>query len=148
MEVIEKQNYNQSVKINYRDIKCYDRKKLKELYPSGNYSLVGETFEKNKKEAKDTIVLGRKKLNVSEYGKNSKILYKRKGYILVGDNQFLVILQNRLSDGRIYKVVRDVDIKPDISRRRRYFGGFGVYFFQGQSQNQTRRRLICVDTFT
>lgn len=96
MEVIEKQNYNQSVKINYRDIKCYDRKKLKELYPSGNYSLVGETFEKNKKEAKDTIVLGRKKLNVSEYGKNSKILYKRKGYILVGDNQFLVILQNRL----------------------------------------------------
>lgn len=96
MEVIEKRNYNISIKINHRDIKCYDKKMLKDLYHNGDYSIVGETFEDNQKKAIDTIVLGRKKLNVSEYGKNSKILYKRKGYLLVGDDEYLVILQNRL----------------------------------------------------
>ena len=96
MKIIEKNDYNHSIKINHRDVKCYDRKMIKELYPSGNYSIVGETFENNEKRVIDTVIIGRKKLNVSKYGKNNKIIYKIKGYFLVGDNQFLVILQNRL----------------------------------------------------
>ena len=38
---------------------------LKELYPKGNYVIVGETFENNKKEAIDTINLAKKDLNVN-----------------------------------------------------------------------------------
>jgi len=110
MEVIEKQNYNQSVKINDRNIKCYSKKKLNELYPSGNYSIFGETFENNKKKVKDTIILGKKKLNVSEYGKNSKLLYKRKGYLLVGDNEFIVLLQNRLPFIIIFILILSIGI--------------------------------------
>lgn len=96
MEVIEKYNYDQSVKINERNIKCYSKKKLNELYSSGNYTIVGETFENNKKKEIDKIFLGKKQLIVSKYGKNNKLLYKRKGYLLVGDDEFIVILQNRL----------------------------------------------------
>ena len=98
MEVKEKKDYDQSIKINGREIKCYSRKKMKDLYPSGNYSAVGETFENNKKKNKnnDIIILAGKKMIVSEPDKHSKILYKKKGYISVGENQFLVILQNRL----------------------------------------------------
>lgn len=96
MKAINKQNYNKSVKINHRDVMAYDRKMLDELYPNNTYILVGETFEDNKKEQIDTIVLSQKELIVSKYGKNSKLLYKRAGYLLVGKNEFLVILQSRL----------------------------------------------------
>ena len=96
MKVIVKQNYNQSIRINHRDVKCYSRKMLKELYPKGNYTLVGEAFENNKKEKIDTINLAKKDLIVSEYGKNSKILYARSGYVAVGENQYVALLQNRL----------------------------------------------------
>ena len=96
MKVVIKNDYNQSVRINHRDVKCYSRKMLKEIYPKGNYVLVGETFENNKKEKINTIVLAKKELIVSEYGKNSKILYARSGYIAISENKYLVLLQNRI----------------------------------------------------
>lgn len=96
MEIIEKKDYDQSVKINQREIKCYSKKMMRDLYPSGSYNIIGETFEDNKKKVIDTVILGRKKLNVSEYGKNNKFLYKRKGYFLVGEDEYLVFLQSRL----------------------------------------------------
>ncbi len=96
MKVVVKPNYNQSIRINNRDIKCYSRKMLKEMYPKGNYVLVGETFENNKKDEIDTLYLAKKELRVSEYGKNNTILYARSGYIAVGDNLYVAILQNRI----------------------------------------------------
>ena len=96
MKVINKENYDKSITINHRDVKCYSRKMLKELYPKGNYTIVGETFEKNKKEATSTINIAKKDLNVSEYGKNNKLIYAKKGFLAVGENKYLVIIQNRL----------------------------------------------------
>ena len=97
MKLINKQNYNEKIKVNRRAIGCYDKKMLDELYPNNNYSIVGETFENNKKKEIDTIVLANKIFPVSEYGKNSKILYKRKGYLAVDKDQFVVFLQSRLA---------------------------------------------------
>jgi len=96
MKLIVKQNYDKNVRINHRDVKCYSRKMLKELHPNGNYILVGETFENNKKEEIDTISIAKKDLKVSKYGDNSKIIYARKGYIAIEKNKYLVILQNRI----------------------------------------------------
>lgn len=97
MTIIAKKDYDATVKINDRDIKCYSKKKIKNLYPDGNYKIVGETFEKNKKQEKDIIVIADKKLIVSEYGKNSKLRYKRKGYFEVGENEYIVYLKSRLA---------------------------------------------------
>ena len=96
MRIIEREDYNYSVRINHRDIKCYDKKMLKDLYPNGNYIIAGETFEKNKKKEIDKVTIGKKELVVSEFGKNNKILYKRSGYLLVAKDKYLVILKSRL----------------------------------------------------
>lgn len=97
MIIIDKKDYDACVRINGRDIKCYSKNKIKELYPNGNYKIVGETFEKNKKRNKDIIEIANKKLNVSKYGSNSKILYKTKGYIEVDENQYIVYLKSRVA---------------------------------------------------
>ena len=97
MKIINKADYEQKVKINDRDVKCYTRNKMKELYPDGNYKIVGETFEKNKKKEIDRINIADRELIISKYGENSRLLYKRKGFLQVGENEFLVILNNRLA---------------------------------------------------
>lgn len=96
IKAINKQNYNKSVKINHRDVMSYDKKMINELHPNHDYLIVGETFEKNKKEKIDTIILGQKELIVSKYGQNSKLLHKKVGYISTGKNEYLVILQSRI----------------------------------------------------
>lgn len=95
MIIIDKKDYDAFIKVNGRDIKCYSKNKIQKLYPNGNYKIVGETFEKNKKTSKDIIEIANKKLNVSRYGSNSKILYKRKGYIEVDENKYIVYLKSR-----------------------------------------------------
>ena len=97
MIIIDKKDYDAIVKINDRDIKCYSKKKIKNLYPDGNYSIIGETLEKNKKKEKNTIIIANKTFIVSKYGANSNIIYKRKGYFEVGDNEYIVYLKSRIA---------------------------------------------------
>lgn len=96
MTIITKRDYDTTIKINDRHVKCYSKKKLKNLHPDGNYKIVGETFEKNKKRRKDILDIANMKLNVSKFGKNNRILYKRKGYVEVGDNQYIALLKSRI----------------------------------------------------
>ena len=96
MTIIAKNDYDATIKINDRDIKCYSKKRIKNLYLDGNYKIVGETLEKNKKKEKDIIVIANKELIVSNYGENSKVKYKRKGYFEVGENEYIVYLKSRL----------------------------------------------------
>lgn len=97
MKIIEKNDNDTTLKINDRDIKCYSKKKIKNLYPDGNYKIVGETFEKNKKKKEDIIEIANKELTVSKYGKNSKVIYKIKGYFEVGENEYIVYIKSRLA---------------------------------------------------
>lgn len=97
MEIISKKDYDTTIKINDRDIKCYSKKKLKNLYPDGNYSIVGETFEKNKKRKEEIVEIANKKLIVSKYRKNSKVIYKIKGYFNVGEDDYIVYIKSRLA---------------------------------------------------
>ena len=80
MTIIDKKDYDATIRINGRDIKCYSKNKIKKLYPDGNYRIVGEAFEKNKKKKRDILEIANKKLIVSRYGKNSKVIYKVQGW--------------------------------------------------------------------
>ena len=97
MQIIAKNDYDTTIKINDRDIKCYSKKKIKKLYPDGNYRIVGETFDKNKNRKEDIIEIADKELIVSKYGKNSKAIYKIKGYFEVGENEYIVYIKSRLA---------------------------------------------------
>ena len=96
MQIINKKNYDTTFKINNRSIKCYSKDKMKDLYPNGNYVIVGETFQNNKNEEIDKIVIADKELVVSEYKKNSPIMYKREYFIAVGENKYICLLKSRL----------------------------------------------------
>ncbi|MBR2587775.1 MAG: hypothetical protein IKD77_01035 [Bacilli bacterium] len=97
MKIIAKNDYDTTIKINDRDVRCYSKKKIKELSPDGNYKIIGETFEKNKKRKEDIIKLANKELVVSKYGENSKVIYKRKGYFEVEENEYIVYIKSRLA---------------------------------------------------
>ena len=95
MKIIQKKDYDTNYSINDRDIKCYSKKKINDLYPDGNFEIVGETFENNKKDKIDKIKIAQKELVVSEYGKNSKIKYSKKYFICVGKDKYLCLLKSR-----------------------------------------------------
>jgi len=96
---LEKEDYDKQIKINEEEIKVYSKKKLNELFPNGDYALVGETFE-NKKRDKEKdigrIELNEKRLNVSENGSHSKLFKKQSAFVAVRDGGYIALLKARL----------------------------------------------------
>ena len=95
MKIINKNDYNATIKTNDRDIKCYTKKKLDELYHNGNYKIIGEISKNNKKEGIDKIVIANKEFIVSKYNKNNNIMF-RKYFIQVGKDEYICLLKSRL----------------------------------------------------
>ena len=95
-KLIPKDDYDESYKIEDREIKCYSPKKLKDLYPDGDYILVGETFSNNKEKKLDELTLPWTTLTISECGKNSKLFHKKAAYLCVGEGKYVVLLKSRL----------------------------------------------------
>lgn len=98
---ILKDNYDQKEKIKKAKIFCYSKKKLDELYPEGGYKLVGEVSGKiiEKKDLKPdqrTLDYNGQFYLVEDYGTSSKIIYGRKRFISVGNDEYVVLLNNRI----------------------------------------------------
>lgn len=93
MKIINKMDYDDTYTINNKDIKCYSKKKMMELYPDGNYNIIGETYENNKKNEIDKVIIANKELIVSKYGKNNRITYKRKKFVAVDQNNYICLLK-------------------------------------------------------
>lgn len=96
MKFINKKDYDTSFKFDDKNIKCYSEKKINKLYPSGNYKIIGETKENNKKNEINKITLADKELIVSKYKSNNKIGYKRKYFVAVGENEYICLLKSNL----------------------------------------------------
>ena len=96
MKIINKKDYDISFKFDDKNIKCYSEKKIKELYPSGNYKIIGETKKNNKKNEINKITLADKELIVSKYKSNNKIGYKRKYFVAVGEDEYICLLKSNL----------------------------------------------------
>lgn len=94
MKIINKMDYNDTFTINNKDIRCYSKKKMMQLYPGGNYNVIGEAIEKNKKSEIDRITIANKELIVCKYGENNGIKYKRKYFVAVDDNDYICLLKN------------------------------------------------------
>ena len=104
---ILKQDYDHRVSIEKRNVLCYSKKKLRALYPDGNFRIVGEAHRtkapKNAQNApqKPDNALGEyaldetKKLTVSPVGTKNRFLYKKSGYVCVGDGAYLALLVSR-----------------------------------------------------
>jgi hypothetical protein len=95
-------------------LRCYSKEKLNELYPEGNYSIVGEMKckakkeEKQKKQEKKKTKKTKKKLPIGQtsvgnsifevfaFGTHGSFLSKDVGYACVGEDKFLIVKQSRV----------------------------------------------------
>lgn len=92
----QKLDYDNEIKIYGEEIECYSPRKMKELYPEKDYKVVGEVRSQNKKEAVERIMIGSKARKVAEPGAFNKITNKVVGYVAVGQDEFVALLQSRL----------------------------------------------------
>jgi hypothetical protein len=108
---ISKSDYDKVIKIGTQNVACYSKKKLNELFPEGNYSVVAEAgtsaskpddeLTPKQKERLDQIRVGKidiagEHFNVFAAGTSNKILNKHQGYICVGDELFIAIHESRV----------------------------------------------------
>lgn len=97
---ILKQDYDEHYKIGKNEkFLCYSKKQLERLYPnSEDYKIVGETVKANKKEKiAELLVKENETYIVSAYGEHNNVLFKTAGYVCVGENKYVALLQSRLA---------------------------------------------------
>ena len=94
---ITREDYDQTIKLEGTKIQCYSKDQMDKLYPNGEYILVGETKRKNKKTEIAALNVWRSRFSVSTPGDNSKIFYRKAGYVNVGQDQYVVLLKHRFA---------------------------------------------------
>lgn len=121
---IFKQDYDKKIKVGDEYAFCYSPKKLKELYPEGNYSISGEARNGSKEnqnkydekqlkklqkmkeqglvaEGTETLKIGdlrvgNTSMSVYPSGSSDKLLDKIGGYICIGDGKFVALHESRV----------------------------------------------------
>lgn len=88
-------DYDQKVKIGKEKVFCYSKKQLEKAYPDGNYQIVGETKNKNKKKIISQLRLRNNEFDVCEVGSHSGLLHRRAGYVHVGGDYYIALLKPR-----------------------------------------------------
>ena len=105
-------DYSKTVKLDGIEIPCYTKKELDDMYPNGDWTVVGETKKKNKKRLSGELYLSDVKnfnelrlddegkeipFDVCRFGLHNKILYKRAGYVPVdgGEDIYVALLKFR-----------------------------------------------------
>lgn len=89
-------DHDQKIKFEKQEVLCYSKKQLDKLYPDGGYAVVGEVKRNNKKEEIGQLRIGKKNYPVSEFGSNNKLLNSRAGYVRVGGDEFIAVLNSRV----------------------------------------------------
>jgi len=98
-QYLKKEDYNKKLKINGEELPAYSKKKLKKLYRNADRDIIGETFEKKKRDRKKDIgriELNEKRLNVGEPGKHNKFFKKQAAFVEVEGGGFIVLLKTRI----------------------------------------------------
>ena len=95
---LTRNDYDQTIKLEGTKIPCYSKKKMDKLYSEESmYTIVGETKRKNKKDEIATLNVWRSKFIVSKLEDNSKVFYRKAGFVAVGPDQYVVLLKHRFA---------------------------------------------------
>lgn len=95
--ILPTNDHDKKLRYEQIDVYCYSKKQLDKRYPEKNYRIIGEAKPKNKKKELAQLALDAKKdpYIISELGSHSKLLYKRAGYVHVGNNEYVAMLKSR-----------------------------------------------------
>ena len=95
--VILKDNYDEKYKIDSNHkVFCYSKKQLNKLHPNNDYVVIGEAKKNNKKDEIGKLSVSGTELIISKLGENSRIIYSAIKYVCVGNNTYVVLLENRI----------------------------------------------------
>ena len=101
-------DYDKQLNVGAKCLRCYSKEKLSELYPEGDYSIVGEMKcvakkadeQKNKKKKKRTPIgqtdIENTIFEVFSFGTFGSFFNKDIGYVCVGEDKFLIVKQTRV----------------------------------------------------
>ncbi len=95
-KAIAKADFDQTIKIDGKRVPCYSKKKMKDLYKKGTYTVVGE-FCGNKVDSPIGYYdLGNRQAGIVKQGDLSRVVYREAGFVCVGPDQYLILMKNRL----------------------------------------------------
>lgn len=92
----ENKRYGATYKLDSGKIKCYSKKQLKILYPNKDYKLVAEHSPGSINNSVGYLEYKDKNLNLSQLRTHSRAAYCEKGYLGVGEDNFVVLLKNAI----------------------------------------------------
>ena len=96
--ILPTNDHDKKLRYEQVDVYCYSKKQLDKRYgDGGSYRVVGETKTKNKKEEIAQLLLNKqnKPLVVCKPDLHNAILYKRAGYVHVGNDEYVALLKPR-----------------------------------------------------
>ena len=89
-------DHDKKVKLDDHIILCYSQEQLNQLFPEGNYTVIGETTRSKKAERTADLLANNRTFPLSAHNSHSRLLYSVSGYAKVGDGQFVALLRSRL----------------------------------------------------
>lgn len=95
--ILPTNDHDKKLRYEQVDVYCYSKKQLDKRYPENNYHIIGEAKPKNKKEelARLAVIAREKPYIISRLGSHSTLLYKRAGYVHVGNDEYVALLKPR-----------------------------------------------------
>ena len=87
------EDYDRSYKVKKREIACYSKSRMKDLFPDGNFHVYGETLPRNRKDEIDTIELAEHEFRISREDSHSSLFTRIVGYINNGSGEYIVLLR-------------------------------------------------------
>lgn len=88
--IIERQDQDARVKLGRTTYRAYSGKKLQELYPDGNCTIVGEVKNGSSKHQVGALNIGHP---LSQRGAHSPLFTREAGYLCVGEKAYVAVLR-------------------------------------------------------
>ena len=96
-KTLMRQDYDKKIKFNGNNLFCYSKKKIKQVYSDCQKHVVGEMVKSEKGDQyTDKIQINSEWFHVTAKGARSRLLYWEAGYVCVNDNEYVIVLKNRL----------------------------------------------------
>jgi hypothetical protein len=96
LEQQPRKNYGARYQSGGHQIKCYTKKQMKSLYPDGAYKVVAEHAAGSRQQPTGVLDSGKRR-PVYAYRSHSRLLYREYGYVVVGEDSYVVLLKNALA---------------------------------------------------
>ena len=95
LEYQPRKNYGGEYRSGGHHIKCYTKKQMKSLYPGQDFECAAE-FAPGSKKRPISVLESKRKRPLYPYKSHSRLLYREKGFVAVGEDSYVAMLESAL----------------------------------------------------